>query len=161
TAVDANRLVLVYHAYRLLAVEQGLHVGEGKGKKATPAPADAVPYGVYRDHWCRLVERTAKDTPQEGYALLAGLAAKCRAEFGEAVRNGLSREAVKDAVVQLVSQHAKAQAEAGKAAAAAAAEKARAEQEAAAKAAAELRAAQEAERKAQEAAKGKSDAEAV
>jgi hypothetical protein len=141
STVDVNRLIGTYHAYRLLAEEQGL---TGEGRKQ--GPADAVAYGVYRDYWARLVERQQKDTPQECWALLPGLEQACRAAFAKAVQDGLSREAVAELAAGLLKQHAAHQAEATKQAAEQAEAKAKAEQEAAQKAAAELAAAEQAKR---------------
>jgi hypothetical protein len=120
TAVDANRLVSCYHAYRLLAEEPGLTTPSAKGK---PAPADTVPYGHYRDAWCRLVERQHKDTAQECWTLLPGLDGECRAAFAKAVADGLSKAAVDELVRGLVQRQAERQAEAARAEA----EKAKAE----------------------------------
>jgi hypothetical protein len=154
STVDVNRLVLTYHAHRLLAVEQSL---AGSGKKA--GPADSVPYGLYRDQWCRLVERTAKDTPQEGYALLPGLEADCLAAFAKAVQDTLSRDAVTELVSGIVARYAKAQAERN-AAAAEEAKKARIAEAAKLNAAAEqLRAAEKAKADAEAAAKANGDAQ--
>src|SRR5262249_60509240 len=94
-AVDANRLVACWEAYRLLAEEQGLD----------KAAAD-VPYGHYRDHWSRLVERAHKDSPEECYALLPGLEAECRAAFQAAVESGTDAEAVGLKGRELLAEHA-------------------------------------------------------
>jgi hypothetical protein len=136
--VDVNRLVGCWEAHRLLAVEQGLTTAPAKGK---PAPADAVPYGHYRDAWMRLVERHGKDTPQEGWVLLPSLEADCRALYAEALKGGLSKAAVEERVRTLLNHHgaaqkraadeAKAKADAEAAARAAEAAKAKAEREAA------------------------------
>jgi colicin import membrane protein len=139
-----NRLVRAYHAYRLLAEEQGL---TGEGRKQ--GPADAVPYGTYRDAWSRLVERAAggaDGAPGERYVLLPGLEQECRALFAKTVADGLSAKAVGEQVAELVRRAAAATAEADKQRAAEAEAKARAEQEAAQKAAAELAAAEQAKR---------------
>jgi hypothetical protein len=111
-AVDANKLIGAWHAYRLLAVEQGLDKAPSKGK---PAPADAVAYGHYRDAWCRLVERKEKDTVAEYWTLLPGLEAECREAFAKAVAAGLSKDAASDAVRLLVQEQANRQAEQAKA----------------------------------------------
>jgi hypothetical protein len=103
--VNVSRLVLVYQSYRLLSVEQGL-----AGTPDNPCPADGVPYGVYRDLWCRLVERTGKDTAQEGYVLLPGLEAECRAAFAKAVADVLPRRDVAEQVTGLLRQKAGRQA---------------------------------------------------
>jgi hypothetical protein len=154
STVDPNRLILTYNAYRLLAEDQGL---AGSGKKA--GPADAVPYGLYRDQWCRLTTRTAQDTPQESYVLLPGLEADCLAAFAKAVQDTLSRDAVAELVSGIVARHAKAQAERN-AVAAEEAKKARIAEAAKLNAAAEqLRAAEKAKADAEAAAKAKGDAE--
>lgn len=152
-AVDVNRLVRVWEAFRLLAVEQGL---AGEGRKQ--GPADAVPYGHWRDAWARLVERQGEGTRQETYILLPGLEEECRTLFREAVQGNLSREACADKVAALVREHAARQAEAERQRAEEAAAKARAEQEAAARAADELRAAQDAKVEAEAEAKVRGDA---
>lgn len=147
-----NDLLAVHGAYECLAVATGLDKAPAKGK---PAPADAVPYGHYREAWGLLVTRVHKDTAEESYALLPGVEEQCLALFRQCVADGLSRDAVVEKCQGLVRvQQAKlAQAKAEEAKAAAEA-KARADQEAAAKAKA-LRDAQEearaAEVKAQEA----------
>jgi hypothetical protein len=131
--VDVNRLIGCYHAYRLLADEPGL---VGTGKK--PGPAHDVPYGHYRDCWVQLVERQAKDTAQESWVLLPGLEADCLALFATATQDGLSKDAIKDAIRGLLKTYADRQAEAARQAREAA------ETEARAKAAEQARAAQEA-----------------
>src|SRR5262245_48914435 len=98
TAVDVNRLVGTYHAYRLLAEEPAVK-------------ADAVPYGHYRDAWGQLAVREAKDTPAETWRLLPGLEAECKAAFLTATEGGLSKAAVLDQVKSLLRQHADRQAE--------------------------------------------------
>lgn len=155
TLVDqhaVNRAIQTYHAHRLLALEQGL-CGEGRKQ----GPADAVPYGVYRDTWARLVERAAKDTPEESYVLLPGLEDRCRAAFAKAVKEGLGRTAVAESAAEIVRDYAKAQADAEAKRAEEAAARAKAEQDAATKAAAELKAAQEAQQAAAQEAKAKAD----
>jgi hypothetical protein len=150
-----NRLVRAYHAYRLLAEEQSL---TGEGRKQ--GPADAVPYGVYRDAWSRLVDRVAGGAdggPGERYVLLPGLEQECRALFAKAVADGLSAKAVGEQVAELVRRAAAATAEADKQRAAEAEAKAKAEQEAAQKAAAELAAAEAARREAEAKAKQAGD----
>lgn len=122
--VDANRLVAVYHAHRLLAEEPGVK-------------AEAVAYGHYRDAWCRLVERQHKDTADECWALLPGLESECKAAFAQAVADTLSKDAVAERVQGLLQRYAAQQAEASA--------KAKAEAEARAKAAAEAKARQERE----------------
>src|SRR5262245_42154112 len=93
TVVEVNRLIGVYHAYRLLAVEPGL-VGTGRKR----GPADDVPYGHYRDGYSQLVERVEKDTPREHWILLPGLESECRELFARCTADGLSKGAVQDAV---------------------------------------------------------------
>jgi colicin import membrane protein len=95
TSVDANRLIATYHAYRLLAVEQGLE-----------KTADAVSYGHYRDHYARLVQRQDKDTAQESWTLLPGVEQQALALYREACQAGLSREAVGEKVAALVREQA-------------------------------------------------------
>jgi hypothetical protein len=157
TEVDVNRLIRTFHAYRLLALETGLTEKPAKGK---PAPADSVAYGVYRDHYARLVERVASGR-EESYALLPGIEAACRSMFRRAVRDELSPKAAGELVGKLVRAHAARLARAEKARLATAEAKARAEREAEQRAVAELRAAQAAERAAQEQAKGQQDAAAA
>jgi hypothetical protein len=146
--VDVNRLVSCWQAFRLLAEEPGLAKATAKGKAA---PADAVPYGHYRDCWSRLVERQNKDTTAECWVLLPGLETECRAAFAKAVQDGLSKAAVEDAVRLLVQDYAARQAKATAEAKAAAAAKAAAEQAAAQQASAELLQAQAEMAKAQQA----------
>src|SRR5262249_46771268 len=98
SAVDVNRLVGTFHAYRLLCEEPRLSKVE-------------VPYGHYRDCWCLLVERHHKDSPQEEWALLPGLEPEARDLFARAAADGLSKAAVQEAVAGLVRQHAARQAE--------------------------------------------------
>jgi hypothetical protein len=149
TVVDVNRLIGCYQAFRLLAEETGLTTPPAKGK---PAPADAVPYGHYRDAWCRLVTRQAKDTPQECWVLLPGLEADCKAAFAKAMSDVLSKAAVEEMARTLLTHHEAAAAEAVRQAKhaaeakarQAAQEAARQRQELAAKHAAAERAAQEA-----------------
>jgi hypothetical protein len=100
--VNVNRLVLVYQAHRLLAVEQGL-----TGTADQPGLADGVPFGVYRDAWCRLVKRVAKGTPQETFVLLPGLEQQCRDAFRTAVRDALLRRDVAELVTGLLRQKGK------------------------------------------------------
>jgi hypothetical protein len=146
--VDVNRLASCWQAFRLLAEEPGLAKATTKGKAA---PADAVPYGHYRDCWSRLVERQNKDTTAECWVLLPGLETECRAAFVKAVQDGLSKAAVEDAVRLLVPDYAARQAKATAEAKAAAAAKAAAEQAAAQQASAALLQAQAEMAKAQQA----------
>jgi hypothetical protein len=102
---------------------------------------DVVPWTHYRDSWCRVVERVAKDTPQEHYVLLPGLEQECRKAFGNAVTQRLPLATVKDDVQRLCQLHATRQAEAAaKAKAAAQAEAATARANAEAEQNARLRA---------------------
>jgi chemotaxis protein histidine kinase CheA len=140
-AVDANRLVACWESYRLLAEEQGLD----------KAAAD-VPYGHYRDHYSRLVERTHKDSPEECYALLLGLEAECRAAFKAAVESGTDAEAVGLRVRELLAEHAARQEAARKAEAQARAAEEAAKREQARQAAEARRAAEQAAREAKQAA---------
>jgi hypothetical protein len=155
TAVDVNRLVRTWEAYRLLALEQEL-AGEGRKK----GPADAVPYGQYRDHWARLVER-APGNRAESYVLLPGLEKACRSMFRRAVRDELSTTAAGECVARLVRAHVARQARVEKARLAKATAEATARQEQAARAAAELRAAEAAKREAEAKAKQANDAAAT
>jgi hypothetical protein len=129
STVDAayvNRLVLVYHAHRLLADAQGLCdtvLGKGKGAKGKPA----VPFGHYKDAWSQLVERVNKDTPEEGYVLLQGFESRCVAVFAECVAARMPREGATGKVRELLASYATHQAEQSKAALAAATEREAAE----------------------------------
>jgi hypothetical protein len=153
TEVDVNRLVRTYHAYRLLAEEPGLTAKPAKGK---PAPADGVAYGVYRDHWCRLVERAA-GTREESYTLLPGVEKACLAMFRRAVRDELSPKAAGELCGRLVRAHAARLARAEKARLAQAEARAKAERQAEQRAVADLRQAQQAAEKAKAEAKAKQD----
>src|SRR5262249_13345622 len=113
STVDADRLIGCYHAYRLLAEEPGVK--------------EDVPYGHYRDCCRQLVQRVAKDAPQEHWLLLLGVEDKARQLFAKAVADGLSKDAVLEQVKVLMRQYLALQAEKAKAA----------EEEARAKAAAE------------------------
>jgi hypothetical protein len=113
--VDANRLIHCWHAYRLLALETGL-VGDRAAKKA--GPADAVPYGHYRDAWKQLVHRVAEDTPEERWELLPGVEEEAKAAFAAAVKAGLSADASAEKAKALVAVWVNRRAEATKAAAA-------------------------------------------
>jgi len=113
--VDVNRLVLTYHAYRLLAEEPGLATQPAKGK---PAPADAVSYGHYRDAYARLVERTDKDTATERYILLPGFEEQCKSLYADSTANGLSKDAVEVKVTGTLRNYADKQAAEKQAAAA-------------------------------------------
>ncbi len=93
-AVDVNRLVRVYQSWLLLCEEPGL-----------AKLAANLAYGVYRDAWCLLVERSRKDTPQECYLLLPGLEQECLAAFAEAVKGGLSKAACLERAKALVQEH--------------------------------------------------------
>lgn len=130
TAVDANRLIACWEAYALLAVDTGLATA-AEGKKA--APADSVPYGHYRDAWSRLVQRAAKDTPEEHWVLLPGLEADCLAAYAKAVQDGLSKAAVEEMARTLVTHAEAAAAEKARQAKAEAEAKAKAAEAAAAK----------------------------
>ncbi len=132
SAVDVNRLVACWEAYRLLAVEPGLAAAP-KGK---PAPADAVPLGHYRDCWCRLVERQRKGTAEESWTLLPRLEEECKAAFAKAVADGLAKAKAEEAVRVLLQQYAARQV------AAAADARTRAEADATAKAAEQKQAAE-------------------
>lgn len=92
--VVVNDMVGAYWAYQLLAVDQGLDQAPD-GKKAVPA--DAVPYGVYRDEWSRLVQRTTTKAT-ETWALLPGVEEEARTLFRTVLERSLSRSAVKDHV---------------------------------------------------------------
>jgi hypothetical protein len=155
TAVDVSRLVRTWEAYRLLALEQEL-AGEGTKK----GPADGVPYGQYRDHWARLVER-APGTRAESYVLLPGLEKACRSMFRRAVRDELSTTAAGECVARLVRAHVARRDRAEKARLAKATAEAKAREEQAARAAAELRAAEAAKREAEQRAKQANDAAAT
>jgi hypothetical protein len=155
TAVDANRLVRTWEAYRLLALEQGL-TGDGRKK----GPADAVSYGQLRDHWARVVERVPGNRA-ETYALLPGLEKACRSMFRRSVRDELSTTAAGECVARLVRAYAARQARAEKARLAKATAEAKAREEQAARAAAELRAAEQAKREAEAKAKQANDAAAT
>jgi hypothetical protein len=154
--VYVNKLIASSHAHRLLAEEQGL---TGKGKKA--GPADNVPWGLYRDTWCRLTERAAKGTPEETFVLLPGLEAECREAFRKAVTDSLSRLAVQDLVAGLVRQHAQRLAEAEKAAAEDKARAVEAERQRLAEAAEQLKRAEAQKREAEAQAKARRDEQAT
>jgi hypothetical protein len=93
--VDANRLARCWAAWHLLAEQPGL------AKQAAK-----VPYGHYRDAWCKLVDRAKPDTAEEHYTLLPGLEAECLAAFGQAVANTLDKQACHDRAQALVREHA-------------------------------------------------------
>ena len=100
--VDVNALVGAWHAYRLLAVEQGLDKAEGRGKVA---PADAVPFGHYRDEWSRLVKRTTTRV-EETWALLPGVEQDALTLFRASLEHNRSKQAVRDHVTDLVAKAA-------------------------------------------------------
>lgn len=83
--VDANRLIRCWAAYDLLVAKQGLE-----------KEAANVPYGVYRDAWGLLVERTNKDTAEESYVLLPGVEQMCLDHFKRSTLDGLSKQACID-----------------------------------------------------------------
>ncbi len=136
---DPSRLILVYQASVLMPA----------GKAKCPATV----YGVMRDHWCRLLERTAKDTPQESYVLIPGREQECRDLHAAALKDSLSRDAIRDGVRKLVELRAADQARAAAEQRQAAAEKAAAEKAGLEEQAAQLRAAREEHEQAQAAAK--------
>jgi hypothetical protein len=152
STVDPNALIACYWSYHLLAESQDL---AGKGKKQ--GPADVVPLGVWKEHWARLAERQAKDTPQEHWTLLPGLETECKAAFAKAIQDGLSRDAVRDLVRGLVVEYARRQADAKAAEGKLAAERATAEKARLEEQAAKVRAAREEHEKAQQAAKAEAN----
>jgi colicin import membrane protein len=131
TTVDANRLVACYQASHLLgdglldqldtasqlaaeADDKAAVKAANAAYKAAKEALERVPYGHYRDAWSRLVQRTAKDTPQESWVLLPGLESDCREAFAKAVTDGLSKAAVEELARTLVTHAEAAAAEAAR-----------------------------------------------
>jgi hypothetical protein len=143
--VDANVLIRVYHAHRLLCDEPGVK-------------APDVPYGHYRDSYCQLVQRVDRDTPAERWVLLPGMEAESLALFARCVKDKLSRDAIQDGVKALLREHVAKEAAAAREQAAKAAEeaKARADAERATREAAEA-----AEREAHAATRAAAEAQAT
>jgi hypothetical protein len=144
TPVDANELVGVWQAYRLLA---------GEEKSDTP-------YGHWRDAYRQLVRRLDKDTPSEHWVLLPGLEQECQEVYAKACKDGLSKAAVVELCRGVQRKAAAAEkAAAEKAAALEAAKLAAAEQERAKAVEANRRKAAELEAAEKAAQQAESDAE--
>jgi hypothetical protein len=148
TAVDANRLIGCFHAWRLLADEPGL-----------PKAAESIPYGHYRDAWVQLVQRVNKDTPQESWILLPGIEAEAQALFADCTQHRRSKEAVQDGVKGLLRAKVERDAEEAQAQAEKAAVAAREQAQAALKARAEVEAAAQATAAAEKAASEATESE--